>query len=211
VKTRRLLPLLALCCASLAAQTPPSPPTVNALGFSYSLPAGWSVVNAGSLLPRAKQDSEQSAKRQTEKQGIACTQVVLTARHGAPSSIVVVAALPFGCYGQALEEKDLSGFAAGVSDGLKQNLKISGTVTGSYTLAGHSFWIQRAIGAPKDHPTSSQTVEVACSVLKEAAVCWMTVAASPGGLRDFENGPVTLDGRPAGALVPLNAFTKKPL
>lgn len=211
MKTRRVLPLLALCCTLLAAQAPPARPSVSTLGFSYNLPPSWSVVVAGSMLPRAKQNGEQSAKKQTEIQGIACTQVVFTASRGRPASIVVVAALPFTCYGQTLSDKDLQGFAAGVSDGIKQNLDITGAVNGSYNLAGHSFWIQRVIGTPKDHPGSPQTVEIACSVLKQAAICWMTIAATPGGLRDFEDGPVTLDGQPAGALVPPNAFARKPL
>jgi hypothetical protein len=210
--TRRVLLLvLTLSCTLLAAQARPSRPSVSTLGFSYSLPPSWSVVDAGSMLPRAKQNGEQSAKKQTEKQGIACTQVVFTARHGRPASIVVVAALPFACYRRTLTEKDLQGFAAGVSDGIKQNLNISATVNGGYTLAGHNFWIQRVIGAPKDHPGSPQTVEIACTVLKEAAVCWMTIAATPGGLRDFEDAPVTLDGHPAPDLVPPDAFAKKPL
>jgi hypothetical protein len=214
MKYRALIPLGVLCCVLPAAQTPSSRPSpqahTNALGFSYSLPADWEIVGAEPALPAAKQQAEQMAGSEDEKKGIACAEIALTARHGNPPNVVVVVALPFGCYGQSLTAKDLPGFGAGAAEGLKQNLNITDTVYGSYALGGHNFWIERAKGAAKSKPDTPETIEIACSVLKKAAVCWMTMAVDADGLRAFEDGTVTLDGEPAAALVPADAFARKP-
>lgn len=204
--------VLALCCASLTAQTPQVPPhpSVSALGFSYTLPAGWQPVNAVPTPPAAKQNPQRPARKKTGKQDTSCARAVFSARHGDPASTVVVVALPFACYGQAMMPKNLPGFASGVSQGLRQHFKITNPVYGSYELGNHSFWIERAVGVPKGHPEIRYTVEITCSILKNSAVCWMTTSASAGGLRDFENSLVSLDGEPLTALVPKNAFAKKP-
>jgi len=108
-----------------------------------------------------------------------------------------------------MTNKDLPGFAAGASEGLKQNFNVSNPVYGDYTLGSHNFWIERAVGIPKSHPKSGYTLEMTCTVLKKAAVCWMTMAADDSSLRDFESSLVTLDGEPPLALVPINAFAKE--
>ena len=174
------------------------------------MPADWEIVDAEPAPTAAKQKAEQTAGSEDEKKGIACAEVTLTARHGNPPNVVVVVALPFDCYGQTMSEKDLPGFGAGAAEGLKQKFNIADTVYGSYTLGSHGFWIERAMGAPKNKPGAEETIEIACSVLKKAAVCWMTLAADADGLRAFEDGVVTLDGEPAAALVPADAFAKKP-
>jgi len=210
MKVPLLASLLPLCCLTLAAQaTSPLPQAhTSPLGFSYSLPSTWETVDTGSALPSAQQKVEQSAGSQDEKKGAACTQVPLTARHGSPPDVIVIVAIPFNCFGQTLTPKDLPGFGTGAAQGLKQNFTIADAVNGSYTLGTHSFWIERAKGAPKALPSASYTIEIACSVLKSAAVCWMTTAADAEGLRVFEDSPVTLEGEPATALVPGNAFAK---
>jgi hypothetical protein len=71
-------------------------------------------------------------------------------------------------------------------------------------------WIERAKGTSKSHPELAYTIEVVCSLVKKAAVCWMAMAADDAALRVFEHGVVTLDGDSAGALVPPTAFDKKP-
>jgi hypothetical protein len=179
------------------------------LGFSYKLPADWQVAPSHSTLPAAKQNAEKTAKSPGEILSVACAQPVLSAQHGKPASVIVVVALPFSCYGQPIDAKSLPGFAAGVSDGLKQNFEISDPVIGGYTLGTHRFWIERAVGIPATHPQSEYTLEIACTVLKKSAVCWMALAADADGLRDFENSVVTLDGEPPLVLVPINAFAKK--
>jgi hypothetical protein len=200
---------LCLVPALLAAQ--PAAPGVDSslFGFSYHLPADWRSSNENTALPAAKQSAVQSTEKMSEKVGVACAQVVLSARHGAPPSVVVAVALPFACYGQPMTKKDLPGFAAGASEGLKQNFNVSNSVNGDYTLGSHDFWIERAVGIPKNHPKSGYTLEMTCTILRKAAVCWMTMAADDGSLRDFETSLVTLDGEPPLALVPINAFAKK--
>jgi hypothetical protein len=201
---------------SLSQAPAPAPPAAatqshaSELGFSYSLPQDWEVVDAQVTLPKAKEQADQSAATDEEKRGLACVQVALTARHGDPASVLVEVALPFDCFGQEMSEKDLPGFATGASEGLKQTFDIGESVFGSYALGSHSMWIERAKGNPKGHPELPYTVEITCSLLKKAAVCWMAMAADDAALRVFERGAVTLDGESANALVPSTAFDKKP-
>lgn len=201
---------LTLAAAMVSAQGPEPAVNSEAFGFSYHLPPDWRLAPDASALPAAKQSAEQSAKSPGQVLSVACAQVVLSAQHGQPPSVIVVSALPFACYGQAMVPQDLSHFAAGISDGLKQNFNVSNPVYGNYRLGTHNFWIERAIGIPKNHAGASYTLEIACTVLKKSAVCWMTLANSAGALRDFENGTVTLDGEPPVVLVPINAFVKTP-
>ncbi|HEV2135675.1 MAG TPA: hypothetical protein VGR47_15675 [Terracidiphilus sp.] len=199
---------LALAAAPILAQTPKPDIHSEGFGFSYQLPPDWQVAPDQSALPAAKQNAEQSAKKPGQVLSVACAQVVLSAQHGKPPSVVVVAALPFACYGQAMNAKDLPHFATGISEGLKQNFDVSNVVYGNYKLGTHNFWIERAVGIPKSATGPAYTLEIACTVLKKSAVCWMTLANSAGSLRDFEHGLVTLDGEPPLVLVPIDAFVK---
>jgi hypothetical protein len=72
------------------------------------------------------------------------------------------------------------------------------------------MWIERAKGSPKGHPEMPYTLEIACSLLKRAAVCWMTVAGDDQALKDFEGNAVVLDGDFFSQLVPATAFDEKP-
>ena len=183
---------------------------MSQLGFSYSVPTDWEVVDAQGTLPRAKADADKNATTDEEKKGLACVQVALSARRGEPASVLVVVALPFDCFGQQITEKDLPGFADGASEGLKQSFDLGDPIHGNYTLGSHNMWIERGKGNPKGHPDLPYTVEIACGLLKKAAVCWMAMAADDAALRVFEQGAVTLDGEAADALVPANAFDNKP-
>jgi len=215
MKSRILVTLLVLGSASLGAQAPVSAPAsqthASAVGFSYTLPTDWQVVDAQPTLPSVQQEVAKTATSEDEKKGIACIQIALTARHGNPASVVVVVALPYDCFGQTMTEKDLPGFAAGASEGLKNTFEMSDPVYGAYSLGAHSMWIERALGAVKDHPEMKYTVETVCSVLKKAAVCWMAMAADDAHLQTFEHGRVALDGEAPAVLVPAEAFQKKPL
>jgi hypothetical protein len=79
-----------------------------------------------------------------------------------------------------------------------------------YALGTHRLWIERAKGSLKGHLETQYTVEIACSMLKKGAACWMTMAADEASLRAFERGRVTLDGEAAAPLVPSTAFDKAP-
>lgn len=212
LKARLIATSLVFCGASLLAQAPaPATQThTSNLGFSYALPTDWQVMEAPPTLSDMKQQQAQEASSESEKKGIECIQIAMTARHGDPTSMVVVMALPFGCFGQPMTEKDLPGFAEGASEGLKKTLVISAPAYGSYTLGSHNVWIERAQGALIGHPEAEYTAEVACTLLKKSAACWMAMAADPASLKTFEQGMVTLDGEPPTALVPATAFDKKP-
>ncbi len=202
------------CCAAIFAQAPAAAPASQAhassIGFSYSLPTDWEVVDAQPSLPAVQQQVAKSATSEEEKKGVSCVQIALTARHGSPSSVIVAVALPFDCFGQSMTDKELPGFATGASEGLKQTFDLTSPMYGAYTLGSHSLWIERAKGTPKDSPSSLYTVEIACSIVKKGAVCWMAMAADDAGLQTFEHGLVTLDSDPPAALVPADAFAKKP-
>jgi hypothetical protein len=198
--------------AALVAQTPTAAPEVHPsdLGFSYSLPSDWEVVNASPTLSGVKEQAQQNAATEDEKKGVACVQIALTARGGSPTSVLVVVELPFACFGQTMTSKDLPGFAQGASEGIKQSFDVADPVYGDYTLGTHSMWIERAKGTPKGHPEAPYTVEIACTLLKKGAVCWMALAASDAALKIIEGGAVALEGESPTALVPTSAFEKKP-
>jgi hypothetical protein len=132
------------------------------------------------------------------KKGNACTQVELTARRGTPASVVVVVALPFGCYGQALTDKNLADFAAGASEGLKQTFDVTNPVLGGYSLGSHNMWIERA--------NAKYTLEIACTLMQKGAACWMAMAADAASLQTFEQESVTLEGDAFEAIVPATAI-----
>lgn len=181
------------------------------LGFSYSIPSDWDVMNSQPTLPSLKERATQNAADEAEKQAVACVQLLLTARHGTPASVIVEVALPFDCFQEGMTEKDLPGFAAGASEGLTQSFNLGQPMYGSYALGSHTFWIERAKGTSRAQPyLPPYTVEIACSLLKKASVCWMTMAADDAELAAFERGVVSLDGEAPTALVPATAFSKKP-
>jgi hypothetical protein len=188
----------------------PSSTHTSELGFAYSVPTDWTVVDNSSTLPDVKQQAQQNATSAEDKRGEACVQIPLTARHGDPTSLLVVVQLPFDCLGQAATEKDLPGFADGASEELKKKFDFSDPSYGSYSLGTHTMWIERIKGTLKDHPESAYTVEIACSVLRKGAVCWMAMAADNEALEVFEKGTVALEGEAPKALVPSTAFDKKP-
>jgi hypothetical protein len=210
---RLLAALLVLGSTPLLAQTPDASAGVahtSDIGFSYSVPADWEVVDTKPMLPSVQAEVAKTAKSEDEKKGIGCVQVVLTARHGDPSSVVVVVALPYDCYGTVMTAKDLPGFGSGAAEGIKNTFDISSAIHGAYTVGTHSMWVERADGVLKDSPQVKYTVETVCSLLKKGAVCLMAMAADKAGLQTFENGAVAFDGEAPAALVPATAFEKQP-
>ena len=202
--------LLTLSAVGQEQQVPVPAPTPNDFGFEYHVPSGWDSIDAQSTLPEVKAQQSANAKTDEEKKEIACIQVPVSARKGQPPSFLAAMALPFDCFGQIMTEKDLPGFAEGASEGPRAFFDFSEPTFGSYKLGDHSMWIERAKGNPKGHPEMSYTLEVACSLLKRSAVCWMTVAGDDASLKQFEGTAVTLDGDFNAELVPANAFEKKP-
>jgi hypothetical protein len=217
MKAYLLAALLFLCGASLLAQGPADAPATaasraysNDVGFSYSFPADWDVVDMSATLPAAQQQAQQSATSDAEKRGAACTQIALSARHGSPASTVVAVVLPFSCLGAEMTDKDLPGMGSGAMEGIQQSFDIAEPVYGVYSLGSHSVWIERAKGSLKGHSEVQYTVETVCSIMKKGAVCWMAIAADDAALQTFEHGAVTLESEAPTSLVPVDAFVKKP-
>jgi hypothetical protein len=202
--------LMTLCGIAQQQDAPGPAPTPDEFGFSYHLPSGWDAIDAQSTLPEVKARQTANAKTDEEKKEIACIQIPFSARKGAPLSFLAAIALPFDCFGQIVTEKDLPGFAEGASEGPRTVFDFGEPTFGSYKLGNHSMWIERAKGNPKGHPEMKYTLEIACSLLKRAAVCWMTVAGDQESLRQFEGNAATLDGDFFSELVPATAFEKKP-
>lgn len=208
---RHLVPVFLLTVAPLLAQAPAATaPSSEDMGFTYHLPAGWDAIDTQSTLPEVKKHQLENAKTEDEKKEIACIQIPISARRGAPPSFLAAMGLPFDCFGQIMTEKDLPGFAEGSSQGPRAVFDFSDPVYGSYALGAHSMWIERAKGNPKGHPEMAYTLEIACSLLKKAAVCWMTVSGDDQALKEFEGAAVTLDGDSFPELVSATAFDKKP-
>jgi hypothetical protein len=198
--------LLTLCCASLPAQNAPVPAeSAAALGYSYTLPPDWTVIKTKQM-PQPSPGTVPLLPRK----GTACTNVAETAKHGDPASVIVVVDLPFDCFGQVMTEGDLAGFGSGAADGMKQDFDLKDVLSANYSLSGHPFWVERAKGNPKGRTQEQYTVEIACSLLKKGAVCWMAMAVDEASLRVFEQTPVELDGEASTPLVPATAFTGPP-
>ena len=203
--------ILLLACSGTALRAQPAAGAQSAdLGFTYSVPHDWEVLSAPPTVSQTKAAASQTAGTEEEKKGLACLEPVLTARDSKSGSILSVEALPFACFGQAMTNDDLPGFAAGAPEVLKQNFDLGEPVTATYVLGTHSMWIERARATLKDHPEMPFTVEIACGLLKKAAVCWLAVAGNDDALHAFERGAVVLDGESVAALVPATAFGKKP-
>lgn len=191
---------------------PPSAPHAysSILGFSYTLPSDWALVNTSSALPRLQQQAEKSGANDAERRGLSCVQMVLTAKHGDPPSLIVEVALPFDCFGEKFAEKDLPGFARGAEESITNSFDRAAQRSNTYALGPHSLWIERSDGTIKGRPEMRYTIETVCTLLSRTAVCWMTMAADKGALATFENGAVALDGDRQRALVPATAFSGSP-
>lgn len=208
----RLSLLAGLMAAPLLAQTPPAqspaPPAADAHGaeFTYRLPEDWQILTPQAPPPAQQQKEEPKNPNIDVKKGIACLEVPMTARHGDPPSVVVIVALPLDCYGETITEDSLPAFGAGAAEGLKQSFAIRDPLTASYSLNGHRMWVERARGVPLGKTAPVYTLEIACTVLKKEAVCWLAQTTGEAALLVFESTPVTLEGDAAPALVPESLF-----
>jgi hypothetical protein len=219
---------LLLAGAAACAQAPASAVSADAavaeMSYSYTLPTDWTIV-AVKPLPRPPADTpghpspdptqpSQATPRPVADElpikGTACIRVPLTAEHGNPTSVIVAVELPFDCYGQPMGEQDLADFGSGAAEGFKQNFDLIDPVFAAYSLGTHRFWIERAKGSVKGQPQAQYTLEIACTMLKKGAACWMTMAADAACLHVFEDAYVKLDDDASTPLVPANAFEKPP-
>jgi len=227
--------LILLGCSQLSAQTPVSAPAAppasaptaapsaapvattaaapspqigdSAVGFSYSLPSDWEFVAP----PPAPKVVVPFPTALGPKKGDACINIVFTAKHGSPGSVVVVLDLPFSCYGQTMTADDLVTFGAGAVEGMKQTFELkTDAVEATYTLGEHKMWAERVHGAPKGHPDNKYVFEIACTILEKGAACWMTMAADWPDLKAFEQASVSLGGSQPTALIPRSTLPPFP-
>jgi hypothetical protein len=225
MKTYIFAASLLLCAASLTAQTPATATAsqtttasstrvaqthTSPLGYSYTLPLDWEVVDTKPMAPVVHQKLEDSASSTEEKKGAECVQIDLLARSGNPPSIIEVVALPYDCFGQKFADDDLPGFASGITSGIAKSFTLKEPVYGAYKLGPHNVWIMRSSGSLIAHPEFTRTLEASCTLLKKGAVCWVSLAADEAALQTFERGSVVLEGDTYEALVPANALQKKP-
>jgi len=182
---------------------------VSDLGFSYSIPSDWEMMDTPPMLPAMLQKAARDYGNEAAKIA-ACLQLPLTAHHGNPPSAIAVVALSFDCVGHPFTAQDIPDIASRAAEGLTKNIQIANPVNNTYTLGTHSMWIERASGSLVGHPEIKRTMETVCGILKKGAVCWVTVAADDAALQTFEQGMVTLDGEDATPLVPADALQKKP-
>jgi hypothetical protein len=180
------------------------------LGFSFSLPADWTVEDMRASVGQAQIQASKNAQSDSEMRAVGCMEAPFKAQHGNGASSVVIVALPFDCFGQHYTDADLSAFASSMAENLKKGWKISDPVFGTYSLGAHTLWIERASGSLLEHADDKKTLELVCSMLKNGAVCWMGFVANKADLKAFEQGAVSLDGESSPALVPASAFAKKP-
>jgi hypothetical protein len=222
MKAYRFASLVVLSTAALMAQNPAPAPTfltptpapvaqahTSDVGFSYSIPSDWEVIDTQPMLPVVQQKLKNDSTSKDEARGAECVQFALLARHGSPLSVIEVVTLPFECFGQKFTDKELPGFAIGVAGGLKKSFTIEDPVYGAYMLGTHSLWIERATGASISNPEVKRTLETVCSILTKGAVCWISLAADDAALQTFEQGAVTLEGDSAPALVPGDVLKKE--
>lgn len=177
----------------------------RARDFVYRLPDDWQVLTPRP--PAAAQQENQEHETPTEnlRKGIACLEVPLTARHGDPVSAIAIVALPIACYGAQMTADSLPAFRA-ATEGFKRSFAVTDALTAMYALGKHRMWIERARGIALGEPGPVYTLEIVCTVLKKAAVCWLAQASDEPALRAFESAPVTLEGDAAPALVPKDVF-----
>jgi len=205
--------LLMLCAASLAGQTPASSTVkthTDPLGFSYSLPADWNLIDVQPSLPAIRQQVGSEVTSTEEKKGAECAQVPFLARRGDPPSVVEIVTMSFDCFGQKMTQNDLPGVGMGMAEGVKKSFNIVDPVYGAYTLGSHPIWIERASGNFLNSPDRKVEFEAVCAVLKSGVACWMAFLADDASLKAFEQGQVVLEDDTPVALVPPDALTKKP-
>ena len=209
-------PLLAQeAVAPAAVQTPPPVGAVQThtsdIGFSYSLPLDWKIINTKPKFLLLKERATTESKTDSEKKYNSCAEIDLMAQNGNPASVIEVTTLSFACYGEVLKDVDLPVFASARAWSFSESFGISDTALREYKIGTHSVWIERARGISIAHPEVRVTLETVCSFLRKSAVCWRIIAANQASLDTFERGAVTLEGESSLALVPAEARELHPI
>jgi hypothetical protein len=177
------------------------------LGFTYSYPTDWELVDTKPMIPAARLQEKDKATSEPEKKAADCVQIGLLLRHGTPGSVLMSVALPFDCFGATVAATDLPGFGEGVAVGMAREYEMKNPQYGAFKLGTQNLWIERAEGTSKAHPEFHRTVETVCALLKKGAVCWIGMVQDDAAMKIFESGLVTLEGEAPTPLVPADAFS----
>jgi hypothetical protein len=174
-------------------------------GFTFTYPSSWQVIDSRPLMPVAQAQAQEKSTGEAEKKGIACSRLPLLLRNEQLQSSIVTITLAYDCVGGVLKQSSLAATAVGISAGIKKNFVITDAVYGDYKLGQHELWIERAKAAPIVAPGKNLDLEIVCTMLKKAMVCWAGFAGTPSGLNALEAGKVSLEGDKPLALVPPSA------
>ena len=209
--------ILATCASAALAQTG-APQAANSstaqqltytseMGFSFTYPSDWEVMNMQTTLPEIRKKIEDESTSKEEKQGAECVQISMLIRHGSPASVIEAIVLPSDCVGTQYKDSDIANIGQGMAQGINSSINAQNPVFGSYKIGTHHIWILREQGTFKSRPEVNMTVEVLCGVLKKGVVCWAGFITNDDALKIFENSIVTLDGESPARIVSPDAFT----
>ena len=174
-------------------------------GFTSSYPTDWQDQTATLRIRLVRE-----LKNHEGKLGhwpLVCAQPVLRLSHGNPPSLIWVVALTHSC----TNFKE-SNFAVAVELGMcsttPSHYEIRDTLEGTYKLHDATFWIERSVGFPKDHPEARVTLERVCGWLKSSAVFWEGELRDEDAVKVFEGALTSIDGEEPTPLVPASAIAK---
>lgn len=176
------------------------------LGFSYSYPSGWEVVDMKPAMPVIRQKIEEKSDSDQEKKGAECAQIDLMLRNQSPLSLIEVLTMQNACFPVKPSVDSLAAFGLGMAKGLQKTLDITNPVYSSYKLGTHSIWIEKASATIKDSSATHYILEVSCTLLHKGFVCIVAFAHDDQALEVFESGRIVLDDEAPVALVPADAF-----
>lgn len=176
------------------------------LDFTYTYSVDWEVLDTEPMMPVARMQGEDKAESDPEKRAAQCVQIGLMLKRGTPSSVIIALSLPWDCLGKSYKTSDLPAFGGGVAKGILRSYDAKEPVYGAYKLGAHDFWIERTVGAGKDHPENVRTLEIACVLLKKGALCMMGLLKDDVDLNAFESATLSIEGDAPAQLVPANVF-----
>ena len=172
--------LLVICAAPLAGQTLASAAAsthTDPLGFSFSLPAGWELLDMQPKLPVIRPALRERMPRRGRKEGSGLRSVAVhsASRRSTVGDLEVTLSLRLP-WDQMYTDKDLPDVGSGIAEGVKGSFNVVDPVYGIYILGSHRVWIERATGNFISHPDWKREFEAACTLLKSGVACWMAFA-----------------------------------
>ena len=179
------------------------------MGYSYTYPSGWEVVDMKPAMPVIRQKVEESATSAEEKKGAECAQIDLMLRNRSPLSMIEIMSMKNNCFDMKLNSDNLAAFGLSVDEGLKKSLDVSNPVYSAYKLGSHRMWIEKATASIRNSTLNNSILEVSCTILHKGFICLVTFAHDSDALNIFESGKVTLDEDAPIALVPEGVFDPK--